>query len=540
MKKILKGKPFWSNLYNSEEGIFKSHFFYLLIFLFVFIGVQKNVFKKDIDINGDNAAYYAGAMSIHRGDGYANILMPERTKMNAFPPGYPFLMSLVMFFSESFIAQKIFNSILLGLSCILLYSIVYKFSKNKLLAFISALLPSLNYLILHFSTMMMSETSFIFFSMISFYSLFKLKISNCFGDILKDPYFYLLLFSSSFAYHIRTQGISLILAFIVFFIIKKDWKHSLSYTIGFIICILPWIIRNKLVGIGSNRYLSQVLAVNHWRPEEGIMSFGGIIERMFSTSGMLISKAIPDSVLPGCTVDYSVGSSVFLWLSGILVVALTIYGFYKLFKGNMWVFLLYIVFSCGIITLWSAPSGNRYLVSIIPLLLLGSFYGFVSLFAVAFNKLLKFHVRQNIFLAVFLLGFIFFSSADVSRVSAENNAKQFPAYSNFFSMAEIIKKKYPKGNVTVCSRKPDLFFLYSGSYSTGFASSLNDTILIRGLIKKHVDFVVLDQLGYSSTYRYLYPAISKNPDLFKVVYRLRNPDTYLLKFNRDVATKGFE
>jgi hypothetical protein len=42
--------------------------------------------------------------------------------------------------------------------------------------------------------------------------------------------------------------------------------------------------------------------------------------------------------------------------------------------------------------------------------------------------------------------------------------------------------------------------------------------------------VIIEQLGFSSTAKYLVPAVQKNPDKFEVVYQLKNPDTYLLKF----------
>ncbi len=45
----------------------------------------------------------------------------------------------------------------------------------------------------------------------------------------------------------------------------------------------------------------------------------------------------------------------------------------------------------------------------------------------------------------------------------------------------------------------------------------------------------LEQLGYGSTARYLYPAIVAHQELFPVVGQIPNPDTYLLKFEREKA-----
>lgn len=109
-----------------------------------------------------------------------------------------------------------------------------------------------------------------------------------------------------------------------------------------------------------------------------------------------------------------------------------------------------------------------------------------------------------------------------------------PNYMNFFIIAQTVKKELPH-DVIVCSRKPSLFYMYGGTYSCPYKWTNDDAELIKGLVDSNVDYVVLDQLGFSSTYRYLYPAIEKNPELFSPVYYLPDPDTYLLQFHRDKA-----
>ena len=73
-----------------------------------------------------------------------------------------------------------------------------------------------------------------------------------------------------------------------------------------------------------------------------------------------------------------------------------------------------------------------------------------------------------------------------------------------------------------------------------YAWTENEEELITGLINSGTDYVVLEQLGYSSTGRYLYPAIQKNPELFPIVMHLKNPDTYLLKFDKEKAKQKFK
>ena len=113
-----------------------------------------------------------------------------------------------------------------------------------------------------------------------------------------------------------------------------------------------------------------------------------------------------------------------------------------------------------------------------------------------------------------------------------------PNYQHFFKIAEEVHKQLPPETV-VCSRKPELFYMFSRTPSVMYAWSNDDKTLIEDLIRSHTDYVVLEQLGFSSTYRYLYPAIQKHPELFPVVMHLKNPDTYLLKFEREKAKEKF-
>ena len=90
----------------------------------------------------------------------------------------------------------------------------------------------------------------------------------------------------------------------------------------------------------------------------------------------------------------------------------------------------------------------------------------------------------------------------------------------------------------VSCRKGQLFYLYGNRWVTGFKNTLDKEELIDRLVEKEVTHVVLDQLGYSSTSRYLYPAIKKYPGKFKVIHQLKNPDTYIMKFNPDMGYTG--
>ena len=75
-------------------------------------------------------------------------------------------------------------------------------------------------------------------------------------------------------------------------------------------------------------------------------------------------------------------------------------------------------------------------------------------------------------------------------------------------------------------------------YITGYKNTLDKEEQIKYLQSKGTDYVVLEQLGYSSTGRYLFPAIQRYPKKFKVIIHLKNPDTYLMKFLPELGYWG--
>ena len=114
-----------------------------------------------------------------------------------------------------------------------------------------------------------------------------------------------------------------------------------------------------------------------------------------------------------------------------------------------------------------------------------------------------------------------------------------PAYRNYFELAKAMEHQLPAGTVVAC-RKPELYSYFAPShFPERYLFSQNPDDVVKDLCKKKVDYVILEQLGFSSTPLYLYPAIQKNPELFPVVSRLPAPDTYLLKFDRRAAAAKF-
>ena len=79
----------------------KNRAIYIGLLTIVWACAYIYIFNEKIDINGDNCRYYTFASSLASGQGYADISAPTPHPTNAFPPGYPLLMTPLRFFKYS-------------------------------------------------------------------------------------------------------------------------------------------------------------------------------------------------------------------------------------------------------------------------------------------------------------------------------------------------------------------------------------------------------------------------------------------------------
>lgn len=488
------------------------------------------IFNTKIDLNGDNCCYYTYASAMASGEGYSDISSPTIRPTNNFPPGYPLLMTPLRFFTDSIIAQKVLNGLFLLGGAVLLFFFMVKRKFPESLALVAACSAILSARVLHFATMMMSEMSCFCVSAAVIYLLSLRREEKPF---YKDWSFYTMLVLVVYCYHIRTQAITLFAAVVCYFLFTKKWKEALSTVAGFFLGCLPWSLRNKALGLGQSRYLDTLTQVNSWRPDEGTLDLGGMINRFFETLGMLISKALPNSVIPYFDVDYNpeVSAGFLQWIIAIVIVALIVRGFWA-FGKYRWVLISYTVFTFGIIGLFSAPSENRYLTTIVPFLNMGLLVGLYEIVVWALRRM-----GSNLKFSPWVLALLLLTSmGNIKDLHTMNKMPYPPAYQNFFNIGSALKTQVSPDAI-VASRKKDLLFVATGIKGTGYAFSKDDRVVIQKLLDDGAEYVMLEQLGYSSTALYLYPAIQKNPDLFFVASHLPNPDTYLLKFNREAARK---
>lgn len=507
------------------------HYIFIALLAIIFGIVYSHAFDKKLDLNGDNANYLLLAENIAKGNGYAMVMPDGVIPASHYPPGYSFFLSIFMFLGiNNLIFFKILNGLLFLGSLYILFYLVRKITNNNALAFVIALLPMFAPSLLHFSSMVMSEMLFLFCTVFCLLGLFKYSQKKKETPFWKSPWFYVAFLSATISYYIRTVGMATIFAVVVFYLFRKEWKQCIVSFAGIVLTIIPWSIRNSIHGIES-RYFGTIMTVNPWRPESGTIStVSEFIEKMIKNFDETVIKGFKEILFPFINLDYNTGSGFIAVIAGFIILAVILYGAWNL-KPLRWALMACLLAHIGLFMLWHGGNGARYVVPIAPLLFVCFYVGIYKILTTWIFK------KESIFTKNLPYAFIimaFFMIPSVNARAKIAKTPYHPAYQNYFSIAKELEKQAP--NTICCCRKPELFRYFAPDiFTINYLYSTNPNEVIQDLINKKINFVVLEQLGYSSTGLYLYPAIQQNPELFPIVWHLQNPDTYLLRFEKEKA-----
>ncbi len=503
---------------------FYENFIYMIIITILFLGVYGYIFDKKLDLNGDNAYYYVLGKALSQGEGYVNIANINKAPNNHYPPGYPFIISLFMHISDSLVFLKLVNGIFLLISLHLLYYLFKYLSNSSRIAFVTVLFLLLNSHMLLYGTMLMSEMSFI---LLSFFCVYLVLRTDLESNLFRKPNVYLILIALVGAYYIRSTGLALFAGLILYLIFKRYWKAALFIGGGFITLATPWIIRGQK--LGGSSYIKPLVMINPYRAELGNADLVDYLNRIIANVSRYITREIPNSSMPFIKVNYLTEISPLEWLIGLPVLVVIIYGLYKLGRRGLLIFS-YLITTFGILLLWPEVwTGVRFVLPVVPLLffglIMGIYYGMTYLLS-RYTAKLNFNI---LVLLVFGLAFI----TPIQNIHMKAKIDYPNAWKNYFSVAGWFKRNNVKDAVVIC-RKPMLFYINSGTYTSTFKYSNDEKEVLDDLNRKQANYVILDNLGYRQTYEYLFPVINNHQEYFKLVIKLENPDTYLLRYNPDL------
>jgi len=341
----------------------------------------------------DDAHYIILAESLSSGQGYELINFPNPQIERAFPPGWPILLTpLTFLFQGNYTVLKLFSLVLWLASILLIYKLLSRQIESPGREIVAGLI-AINPLLVGTSVTVMSESAYLFFSLLA---LFVVVINsermagstNSIGT--GNPA--LLITASTLIFYtqlIRTIGISLFIAFVLYLILNRRFREV---TIPIIIFIIGTLIQRFITGsFISTGYESQVFA-------------GSVFDKagqMWSNAVGYYNEILSGSIFPifGSRLTSALGSlglGFFPALINIFILLLVTVGLLQSVRKYQLIDLYFIIYIFGILTFWNPDVGSvkaRFLIPIIPFLYLYLWKGLDRVLTGAFRNGIKFALR---------------------------------------------------------------------------------------------------------------------------------------------------
>ena len=499
-----------------------KHFLFLVLGAFALLIIcYSYVFDTKFDLNGDNIRYYLLGKALAVGKGFVNIWEPGEPASAPSPPVYPFILSLIVrVFSYNMTVMKIFNGILFFITCIFFFLALRKITSDKKLIVFSLILVAVNSHLLRYSTILMTEIPFLFFLMLSIYSVVNIGFKK---QWFKDHWFWLMILFVGTAYYTRTAGLALIPAFPIYFALEKKWRYAVVSGIFLIAITIPWYV--WMQGHNKEGFLGAMFLVNPYNIDKGYLTISGCIKRIFLNFFRYIFSEIPNACFP--MIEHLENKkAIGIKIAGFISSSLIVFGIIRL-KANRNIILSIICCMFCMLFLWTdAWKGVRFILPITPILLFLLMNGIM--------ELIKITVKNDTYkkwIAIVILCIcvcVSFYGQKKERYWAK--LPYPPNYLNFFKVASWARFNMPDGKITA-SRIPPFWYLFSDKQGVSYLLSGEDDKILNQFEKDNIDYVVLDMLGPQSP-KYLFPMVARNRDKFEKIIEFNNPPTLLYEYKK--------
>ena len=487
-------------------------------------------FDPKLHTGGDNALYILLSESIRTvGDGYSTTIEPgPAVSHTTVPPGYPLLLATIgALFGRNIVLLKLL-SLALTAGSVWIFCL---FARDRArdrggpypwlpLASAFAVSP----LIIDYSHWILSEAPFVFFVMLSL--LFLQRESGQ----REDRTFWLALLASVASFYIRSVGALLLVAASVGYLVRRQWRKFLIHGLAGGAMTIPWLIRNRLVAGTASPYLEQFSLVSIYDPEAGYLDLMGRAGRVIDNAWLYATRELPRALVGS---DSSWAMHPVIGAIAVVVCVLALVGLVQALRKRPGALEFFFVLTIAAISMFqSAANDVRYLVPLLPLILVYTIDGAVAVAEAARRRVPRLRVLPAALAGTLVAMALLSASARIprnvdmlSRYSAgDRYADYHPVWRHFFEAAEYVRGDTPEDAV-VTVRKPRLFRLLTDRRTRVFPFTVQrDSVLA---VVLSTDYVVIDQVSRATTARYLVPVVDENRDRFRCEFRTEQPYTYV-------------
>ena len=438
--------------------------------------------------------------------------LPGEPLCTHYPPGFPLLLSVVIYFFKENIFLLQFEVALLGFfSLFLVYKVLKRYT-SPLFSFLCVLFLLFNRSFLHFSMQrILSDVPFLFFSLLSIFMCEKyLESKKTFN---RNGLFLVIALIMSFL--VRYTGVFLFLGIFIVLILKKEYKKLKFVSILFLIIFFFW----NLYSLSTSNpfavsHLKGFLLINYYVPSQGtLLDYPLQVVFRFIDGWDFYSLLIFENIFPFLSVKLKSYISSFHFLPTIFILL----GIWIVFKRNkycafQYYFLIYSLF-LSVANHRITGGGMRYLVPILPFVFLYFFVASRSVFRYMFKKFNNFIYFVMILILVLNISVLHFRQPRYEILS--------PPWRNFIEIHKWINRNIKDKKSIIVSRKCTFTYFFTGHKSIIYPYTF-DVEKIKEEIKKYkAKYIIVDSFSWQ-TKVYLLPFLYKYRKNLKLLYRIGN------------------
>ena len=475
---------------------------------------------------GDDATYIALARSILERRTYTDIWDPGLAPQTLYPPVFPLIVAAGLWTGlDVAVGLKLMmvfvSSAAVFASCLWLRRVT-----TPGVSLAAGLLVSLSPEAIRLGREVLSDTPFWLFTMLALLALWHVEepVENS-EPVSGYTLRWEILGSCAVvaAYFTRSAGLPLLVAAVIWLSMRRRWRAVLILAGTAAPFILAWWLRGR--AYPGSGYLAPFLYIDPYVPARGNVEPHDLLERLQENMFQYRLKHFPRIVT-----GFPYGKI----RPGTSLAALAAFGWMRRMR-RPGVPELWTVFYLGLVLLWPvAWAAPRFLFAIVPVLALYVAEAVAFFSEISTRPRVVGMIATGLLIGLMAPGVMHQLSDGFTCRRQHAEGSEFPCtdpiFQDFFLTAAAVRGKLPAGSV-VLSRKPTLFYLYSGYQSRLYPLSQKPDTLFEEAAAIKAKFLIIDQLEDLAPL-YLHPVLLAHRDDFCIVPELSHPNAMLARIQR--------
>jgi hypothetical protein len=311
------------------------------------------------------------------------------------------------------------------------------------------------------------------------------------------------------AYFTRSAGLPLVVAVVLWMVLRRAWKRAAVFSLLFLPLAAFWGWRGA--GSGTSGYVPEFWLVDPYRPDLGQVGLSGLGVRIWENLWAYVTDLVPEGL---------VGlEGAFLPILGGGVAVLAAVGWSRTLKEGPRLGELFFPLYLGLLLLWPQVwSGDRFALPLFPFFIL---YGASALVWVlrGLGAMPRNVLLGGAFLAVALPALRNWTLEAEAARECRAVAKEIDAWScqglgvrEYVMLADWAGRNLPGGAVVV-ARKPRIFFVQSGLKAVPLPFTRDPEAFLASAGDAGAEYLTVDRWDGLSAY-YLPPVLNGRPESF--------------------------